>query len=78
MSSLLAISSGSLVTAIGQPGVTVCSHLRVKRGLRNLTDFWLFLFFFPPLDDDGFTIYLDDAEAKELVYDHAKSMNKLN
>lgn len=30
------------------------------------------------LDDDGFTIFLDDAEAKELVYDHAKLVNKLN
>ncbi|KAL0634487.1 hypothetical protein Q9L58_006576 [Maublancomyces gigas] len=28
--------------------------------------------------DDGFTIFLDDAEAKELVYDHAKLVNKLN
>ncbi|RDW76884.1 glycoside hydrolase 5 family protein [Aspergillus mulundensis] len=28
--------------------------------------------------DDGFTIYLDDAEAKELVYKHAKEVNKLN
>ncbi|AEO71901.1 glycoside hydrolase family 5 protein [Thermothielavioides terrestris NRRL 8126] len=29
-------------------------------------------------DDDGFTIYLDDAEARPLVYDHAKEMNALN
>ncbi|CEL05012.1 Putative Man2 [Aspergillus calidoustus] len=28
--------------------------------------------------DDGFTIYLDDAEAKELVYKHARDVNKLN
>ncbi|KAL3431711.1 mannan endo-1,4-beta-mannosidase C [Aspergillus tetrazonus] len=28
--------------------------------------------------DDGFTIYLDDAEAQELVYKHAKEVNKLN
>ncbi|KAL4757688.1 glycoside hydrolase 5 family protein [Aspergillus foveolatus] len=28
--------------------------------------------------DDGFTIYLDDAEAEELVYKHAKEVNKLN
>ncbi|KAL4777251.1 mannan endo-1,4-beta-mannosidase C [Aspergillus nidulans var. acristatus] len=28
--------------------------------------------------DDGFTIYLDDAEAKELVYKHAREVNKLN
>ncbi|KAL6231426.1 mannan endo-1,4-beta-mannosidase C [Aspergillus navahoensis] len=28
--------------------------------------------------DDGFTIYLDDAEAKELVYKHASDVNKLN
>lgn len=30
------------------------------------------------LDDDGFTIYLDDPEAKQLVYDHVKKVNKLN
>lgn len=29
-------------------------------------------------DDDGFTIYLDDPEAKQLVYDHAKKVNRLN
>ncbi|KAL2133932.1 hypothetical protein VTI74DRAFT_1350 [Chaetomium olivicolor] len=28
--------------------------------------------------DDGFTIYMDDAEAQELVYKHAKDMNALN
>ncbi|KAL2843583.1 glycoside hydrolase superfamily [Aspergillus pseudodeflectus] len=28
--------------------------------------------------DDGFTIYLDDAEAKQLVYNHARDVNKLN
>lgn len=28
--------------------------------------------------DDGNTIYLDDAEAKVLVYKHAREMNKLN
>ncbi|KAL4866952.1 mannan endo-1,4-beta-mannosidase C [Aspergillus spectabilis] len=28
--------------------------------------------------DDGFTIYLDNAEAKQLVYKHAKEVNKLN
>ncbi|KAL3469338.1 glycoside hydrolase superfamily [Aspergillus californicus] len=28
--------------------------------------------------DDGFTIYLDDAEAKQLVYKHAKQVNQLN
>ncbi|KAH6892378.1 glycoside hydrolase superfamily [Thelonectria olida] len=28
--------------------------------------------------NDGFTIYLDDAEAKPLVYEHAKAMNRLN
>ncbi|KAH6984354.1 glycoside hydrolase superfamily [Ilyonectria sp. MPI-CAGE-AT-0026] len=28
--------------------------------------------------NDGFTIYLDDAEAKTLVYQHAKAMNRLN
>ncbi|KAF7554091.1 hypothetical protein G7Z17_g3160 [Cylindrodendrum hubeiense] len=28
--------------------------------------------------NDGFTIYLDDAEAKTLVYRHAKAMNRLN
>ncbi|KAJ4326744.1 hypothetical protein N0V84_002864 [Fusarium piperis] len=28
--------------------------------------------------NDGFTIYLEDKEAKELVYQHAKDMNKLN
>lgn len=28
--------------------------------------------------DDGFTIYLDDAEAKTLVYKHAKEMQSLN
>ncbi|KAL2860817.1 glycoside hydrolase 5 family protein [Aspergillus lucknowensis] len=28
--------------------------------------------------DDGFTIFLDDAEAKELVFKHAKEVNKLN
>ncbi|KAF2226810.1 putative mannan endo-1,4-beta-mannosidase C [Elsinoe ampelina] len=28
--------------------------------------------------DDGFTIYLDDAEAKPIVYEHAKRMNALN
>ncbi|KAG9018726.1 hypothetical protein FRB90_010194 [Tulasnella sp. 427] len=28
--------------------------------------------------DDGFTIYLEDAEAKTLVYDHVKKVNKLN
>lgn len=28
--------------------------------------------------DDGFTIFLDDAEAKTLVYDHAKEVSKLN
>lgn len=28
--------------------------------------------------NDGFTIYLEDAEAKELVYGHAKDMQKLN
>nr|QMV47764.1 hyperthermostable beta-1,4-mannanase [Thermothelomyces thermophilus] len=28
--------------------------------------------------DDGFTIYLDDEEAKTLVYGHAKEMNALN
>nr|AHK22783.1 GH5 mannanase [Achaetomium sp. Xz8] len=28
--------------------------------------------------DDGFTIYLDDEEAKTLVYQHAKEMNALN
>jgi mannan endo-1,4-beta-mannosidase len=26
----------------------------------------------------GFTIYLDDAEAKQLVYEHAKKVNALN
>ena len=29
-------------------------------------------------NDDGFTIYLDDAEAKQLVYEHAKKVNALN
>ena len=28
--------------------------------------------------NDGFTIYLDDEEAQELVYEHAKKVNKLN
>ncbi|RSL89287.1 putative mannan endo-1,4-beta-mannosidase C [Fusarium floridanum] len=28
--------------------------------------------------NDGFTIYLEDMEAKQLVYKHAKEMNKLN
>ncbi|KAI9370904.1 glycoside hydrolase superfamily [Aspergillus egyptiacus] len=28
--------------------------------------------------DDGFTIYLDDPEAKQLVYKHAKEVNHLN
>jgi mannan endo-1,4-beta-mannosidase len=28
--------------------------------------------------DDGFTMYLDDAEAKQLVYEHAKKVNALN
>lgn len=28
--------------------------------------------------NDGFTIYLEDKEAKQLVYQHAKDMNKLN
>ncbi|KAK7429897.1 hypothetical protein QQZ08_003519 [Neonectria magnoliae] len=28
--------------------------------------------------NDGFTIYLDDAEAKHLVYKHAADMNRLN
>lgn len=28
--------------------------------------------------DDGFTIFLDDAEAQQLVYSHAKAMNALN
>ncbi|KAL2793010.1 glycoside hydrolase superfamily [Aspergillus keveii] len=28
--------------------------------------------------DDGFTIFLDDAEAKQLVYKHARDVNKLN
>lgn len=28
--------------------------------------------------DDGFTIFLDDAEAQPLVYDHAKAVNALN
>ncbi|KAM5346161.1 hypothetical protein ACJ41O_009166 [Fusarium nematophilum] len=28
--------------------------------------------------NDGFTIYLDDKEAKTLVYKHAKDMNRLN
>ncbi|KAK4656452.1 hypothetical protein QC762_310640 [Podospora pseudocomata] len=28
--------------------------------------------------NDGFTIYLEDPEAKELVYGHAKAMDKLN
>jgi mannan endo-1,4-beta-mannosidase len=28
--------------------------------------------------DDGFTIFLDDAEAKPLVYEHAKKVNALN
>ncbi|KIA75873.1 Mannan endo-1,4-beta-mannosidase C [Aspergillus ustus] len=28
--------------------------------------------------DDGFTIYLDDAEAQQLVYKHAREVNKLN
>ncbi|KAF2821908.1 glycoside hydrolase [Ophiobolus disseminans] len=28
--------------------------------------------------DDGFTIFLEDAEAKKLVFDHAKKVNALN
>ncbi|KAL4803372.1 glycoside hydrolase superfamily [Aspergillus unguis] len=28
--------------------------------------------------DDGFTIYLDDDEARELVYKHAREVNRLN
>jgi len=28
--------------------------------------------------DDGFTIFLEDAEAKTLVYEHAKKVAKLN
>ncbi|KAF2010346.1 glycoside hydrolase family 5 protein [Aaosphaeria arxii CBS 175.79] len=28
--------------------------------------------------DDGFTIFLDDAEAQTLIYDHAKKVNALN
>ena len=28
--------------------------------------------------DDGFTIFLDSAEAKKLVYDHTKTVGKLN
>ncbi|KAF1840086.1 glycoside hydrolase family 5 protein [Cucurbitaria berberidis CBS 394.84] len=28
--------------------------------------------------DDGFTIYLEDAEAKQLVYEHAEKVNALN
>lgn len=29
-------------------------------------------------DDDGFTIYMDDPEAQDLIYKHAKAVNKLN
>jgi mannan endo-1,4-beta-mannosidase len=29
-------------------------------------------------DNDGFTIYLDDPEAQQLVYQHAKAVNSLN
>ena len=29
-------------------------------------------------NDDGFTIYIEDAEAETLVYEHAKEMNALN
>lgn len=29
-------------------------------------------------DDDGFTIYLDSPEAKQLVYEHARAVNRLN
>jgi len=29
-------------------------------------------------NDDGFTIYLEDAEAKQLVYQHAAAVNALN
>lgn len=28
--------------------------------------------------DDGFTIFLDDAEAQVLVYQHVKGVNSLN
>lgn len=28
--------------------------------------------------NDGFTIYLDDPEAPELIYKHAKKVNALN
>lgn len=28
--------------------------------------------------DDGFTIYLDDAEAQPLVYHHAEAVQRLN
>lgn len=28
--------------------------------------------------DDGFTVFLDDAEAQQLVYEHAANVNKLN
>ena len=28
--------------------------------------------------DDGFTIFLDDEEAQELVYEHAEALNELN
>ncbi|KAL1961385.1 hypothetical protein VTO42DRAFT_113 [Malbranchea cinnamomea] len=28
--------------------------------------------------DDGFTIYVDDPEAKQLIYKHAKEVNRLN
>ena len=32
----------------------------------------------PPCYQDGFTIFLEDAEAKKLVYDHVKAYQRLN
>lgn len=58
----------------GRLGVTVSFlynlHL-VRAGEKGVANFNF-------VDDDGFTIYLDDAEAKQLVYDHAKKVEKLN
>lgn len=56
---------------IGQP----CISLRAPTGANlKLTP----SFSLPPCYQDGFTIFLEDAEAKQLVYDHVKAYQRLN
>jgi hypothetical protein len=67
--SSLVINSGNSVLAISHlVALPVSFRLLESKSFIKLTR----------LIDDGFTIFLDDPEAKTLVYDHVKEVNAQN